>query len=329
MFRLLCCLCLLCPMSFAEGRSVKIIFDTDIASDVDDVGAVALLHALANKGEAEILGMAVSSSCPHGVACLDVLNTYFGRPDIPIGRVRILGERKKMLGRPSKYAGKLAEKFPHVLRDQEAKDAVQLYRGILAQQKDRDVVIVTVGFLTNLADLLASEPDERSPLAGTELVKQKVRQWVCMGGAFPEGREFNLFIDTESSRRVLENWPTPVVFSGSDIGGDILTGEGLVQLPLNSPVRRAYELFHGQSGKNRQSWDQTAVLYAVRGLDGGLDSMWSCVKGGCNRMNEDGSNRWDSSCDKKHAYLKKKMPPEQVAERIESLMMELPETEAP
>ncbi|MDQ6762361.1 MAG: nucleoside hydrolase, partial [Bacteroidota bacterium] len=36
-----------------KQKPVSIIFDTDIAPDYDDVGAMALLHAFADMGEAK------------------------------------------------------------------------------------------------------------------------------------------------------------------------------------------------------------------------------------------------------------------------------------
>ena len=36
---------------------VKIIFDTDIGWDCDDAGALAMLHRLCDKGEAELLAV--------------------------------------------------------------------------------------------------------------------------------------------------------------------------------------------------------------------------------------------------------------------------------
>ena len=41
---------------------VKIILDTDISPDYDDVGAMAVLHALAKRGEAEILATDIDGS---------------------------------------------------------------------------------------------------------------------------------------------------------------------------------------------------------------------------------------------------------------------------
>ncbi|GAG15741.1 unnamed protein product, partial [marine sediment metagenome] len=162
-------------------------------------------------------------------------------------------------------------------------------------------------------------PDEHSKLSGVNLVKRKVRGWVCMGGKFPEGREANLINDGPAAAHAIANWPTPIIFSGWEIGQEIMTGAGLRKAPEGTPVRRAYELYNGLN--NRQSWDQTAVLYAVRGLDGGLADYWDLNTEGYLHVNEDGSNEWRTSPDKDHAYLIRKMDPKKIAEVIEELML--------
>jgi hypothetical protein len=53
--------------------------------DYDDVGAIALLHAYADQGHAEVLATVASTKYEGVAAVLNVLNTYFRRPDIPIG----------------------------------------------------------------------------------------------------------------------------------------------------------------------------------------------------------------------------------------------------
>ena len=181
---------------------------------------------------------------------------------------------------------------------------------------------MSVGFLTNVAKLLETPGDEASALNGVELVRKKVRAWACMGCGFPTGREWNVFQDAPSSRKALELWPRPIVFSGFEIGNPILTGPGLKVLPKSSPVRRAYELFNNL--ENRSSWDQTAVLYAVRGLDGGLDDVWDRHTAGSVEVFEDGSNRWHDAPVRGHSFLVRKMPPEEVAKRIEALMVRPP-----
>jgi hypothetical protein len=307
-------------LSAGQGAPVPIILDTDIASDVDDVGAVAVLHALANRGEAKILAMGVAVDNPWSAPCLDAINTYFNRPGIPLGVIK--GHAVKD---SSKYAQEIASHFPHDIDDvDDLLDAPTLYRQVLAQQPDHSVVIVSIGMLTNLRHLLESSPDEFSPLGGRDLVKQKVRAWVCMGGKFPKGHEYNLISDGPAAEYTIRNWPTPVIFSGHEIGNVIMTGPGLRKLDGQSPIRRAFELYNGLTP--RPSYDQTAVLYAVRGLDGGLSDLWSLQTGGRLVVNKDGSDKWQPSGERQHSYLVQKAPPSTMAKIIEDLMLEPPAT---
>jgi hypothetical protein len=312
--------------------AVPIVFDTDMASDVDDVGALAVLHALADLGEAEILAVGISSRNEHVGPCLDAVNTWYGRPQIPIGY-----QRGFQAGYPrdsgeeteSKYAEAVARAFPHRLgKSGDAQDAAPLYREVLAGRPDGSVVIVSVGFLTNLRALLDTRPDAASPLTGEELVRKKVRLWVCMGGKFPKGRfdngdgEYNLRVDPLASLRALNDWPTPVVFSGFEIGARVFTGRGLRALPEANPVRTAYLHFNGLA--DRQSWDQTAVLFAVRGAAG----YWTESEPGFCLMHvfgPSGYNEWIPTPLKSHRYLVEKMPPADLARVIEGLMTRPPQ----
>ena len=92
-----------------QAQGVKIIFDTDIHTDCDDAGAMAVLHALADRGECEILAMMCSTKDPFSAPVIDVINTYYGRPDIPIG----IPKREGVL-RKSKYTRGVATEFPAV-----------------------------------------------------------------------------------------------------------------------------------------------------------------------------------------------------------------------
>ena len=298
-----------------QYQAVRLIFDTDIESDVDDVGAVAVLHALANRNETEILAMMISSSNPWSASCLDALNTYYGRPDIPIGCVK-----KNGIEKGSKYTEIIAKEYPHDLKSiDKAPGAVKLYRKILSSQPDNSVTIVNVGYLTNLKNLLDSEPDEFSSFGGSALVQKKVRVLVCMGGVYPKGREWNFYQDAVASKAVVSSWPTPIIYCGHEIGVAIKTGSGLRDMPRNNPVRRSYELYNNLS--DRESWDQTAVLYAVRGLNGQLKDVWDVVTTGSNHVNPDGSNIWQELPDNQHAFLARKMKPDRVARIIEDLMI--------
>jgi len=329
---LLAALVVLVPCAAAAaGPPVRVVFDTDMASDVDDVGALATLHALADLGEAEILAVGISSRNEHTGPCADAIDTWYHRPDIPIGSPRALpagAPRDTNEDTASKYAEEVGRRFPHRLgQTSAAPDAALLYRKVLAAQPDASVVMVSVGFLTNLRSLLDSPPDAVSPWTGEELVRRKVRLWVCMGGKFPDGRfadgngEYNLRVDSAASLRVLNDWPTPVVFSGFEIGARVLTGRRLREAPEANPVRAAYLLFNGL--EDRESWDQTAVLCAVRGAA----AYWTESEPGLCLMHAGmpfAFNEWIPTPRKSHRYLVEKTSPAEVSRIIEDLMVRPP-----
>jgi pyrimidine-specific ribonucleoside hydrolase len=308
-------------LSAQQKKPVSIIFDTDIGPDYDDVGAIALLHALADSGEAKILATMASNVNPPIVAVLNIFNTYFNRPQIPIG---IPKGNAVNLPAKQKWDSIIVTKYPHALKsNKEATNAVLLYREILSKQPDRSVTIVTVGFLTNLADLLNSNGDRFSPLTGKDLVKKKVKQLVSMAGKFPSGKEFNVDRDVPASKKVIADWPTPIIFSGFEIGVEILTGLPLINNNAiqNSPVKEVFSIsipFDPQDKNGRMSWDETAVLVAVRGWE-----KYYTLRPGRFVINADGSNSWDSA-GKGHQYLVRKMPVPEMTALINQLIMHQP-----
>lgn len=302
-----------------KAKSLPVIFDTDIESDVDDVGSTALIHHLMDQGEANIIAMGVSAQFESCASCLDALNTFFGRPDIPIGVPKVAGAP----ARESKYTGPVTKEYPHDLpaNPKEIADVVQVYRKALTEAEDGSVVMISVGYLTNFASLLKSEGDSISKLNGRELVAKKVKAWVCMGGAFPNGHEWNIKEDAPASIYAIEHWPTPIYFSGFEIGVKIFTGEGTKNCKIQpNPLTRSYELYTG--GKHRESWDQTAVLYAIRGLNGKLDDVWSLSPPGTMTTAADGKNGWTEDPQGTHRYLIQKLPPEEVGKMIEKMMIQ-------
>ena len=160
-----------CTPSQNEPK-IKLIFDTDMAPDYDDVGALAILHALADSGEVSILATVSSNKCETAVPCIDVINTYFGRPDIPIGAVRGDGAPDQSTWHSGmRWTDELPKQFPHsIKKTSDSEDALKIYRKILSEQPDNSVTIVSIGFFTNLQNLLLSQGDEYSPLSGKELV---------------------------------------------------------------------------------------------------------------------------------------------------------------
>lgn len=305
-----------------EEKPVNVIFDTDMGPDYDDVGAITLLHYYAHTGKANILATIASTKYPRVVPVLSVLNTYFKRPEIPVGVPKGAASE---LSDIQKWSDTLVAKYPHTLRSNaDAPDAVTLYRQILARQPDSSVTIITVGFFTNIAGLLQSGPDAYSPLTGKALIDKKVEKMVSMAGRFPSGQEFNIDEQAGASRYVFDHWKKPVIFSGYEIGARIHTGLPLVKDSTikNSPVQDVYRISVPKAREDaagRMSWDQTAVLVGVEGYK----PYYTLQRGKIN-IAEDGSNKWVNDTNGNHYYLVPVRPPQQVQRHINKLMLYQP-----
>ena len=315
--------CILCVFSSCshQPQPVSVIFDTDMGPDYDDVGALAVLHALADSGEAKILATVSSNMYSYAVPCIEIINTYFKRPDIPLGAPRKGPDISDKRFGDHYWTEFLPANYPHTIKSSaDAPDAVEVYRHILSSQPDTSVNIITVGFLTNLAALLHSPPDRFSDLDGKALVKKKVRRLISMAGSFPQGREFNVFVDSVASVTVFNEWPTPVLLSGFQIGREIMTGLRLVAADVqNNPVKDAFRLSLMVDVNGRCSWDQTAVLVGVRDPK----KYFGTVRGRMTVL-PNGNNTWQDDPNGPHEHIVWKMPKEQLTLLIEDLMMHHP-----
>jgi hypothetical protein len=250
---------------------VRIILDTDVGNDVDDVLALAVLHALQTRGAAELLAVTITKPDELAGPFIDAMNTFYGRPGIPIGFTHAA-----LPDTPSRFLS-LAEardrgelRFPHHLRrSSDAPEATRLLRQILSRQPDHSVVLVQIGYFSNFAALLGTLADEDSPLTGLELVREKVKFLSVMAGVFnTPGRdlEFNVMQDLPAARKLAEQWPTPIVWSGKEIGlavrypaKSIVSDFGYV---AHHPAAEAYYLYDPPPHE-RPAWDLTSALYAV------------------------------------------------------------------
>lgn len=237
---------------------INVIFETDMTLDVDDVGALAVLHGLQTEGKVNLLGVCYNEVHPLAPNVIDAINTYYNRGTIQIGIYR----KDLKAPDPSDYFTNErnfdVDNMKHDPFDNIVADAVAVYKHILKTQADNSIVIISVGFLNNLHDLLKDSE-------GFELVQRKVKLLAVMGGLNNDGFNLTRHDLVEQSQYVLKNWPGTLVTT--DEGGDMITGETLTSTtPILNPVRRAYELeWHQGPNIGRSSWDQVTVLYAVYG----------------------------------------------------------------
>ena len=309
--RLLCTCVLMatfvCPPLVAAP--VDVIFDTDMGNDVDDALALGLLHALESRGECRLLAVTLTKDHLLAAAFTDAVNTFYGRGDIPIGAIRggPTPKQEKYLGvAEQRDEGRL--RYPHdLMSGADAPDATALLRRVLAGRPDNSVVFVQVGFSSNLARLLDSPPDEISPLSGRDLVAAKGRLLSMMAGAFqPIGGnrhlEYNVVEDIPAAKQLAERWPTPIVWSGFEIGVAIpypaVSIEQDYRYLAHHPLAEAYVAYEPPP-HCRPTWDLTSVLHAVRPDRGyfGVSEPGRVV------VEDDGGTRFEPAADGRHRYL--------------------------
>lgn len=317
---------ILFTLAFFPGfAQVKIIFDTDIGGDADDLGALCMLNYFIDTGECELLAVMAWTQEQYAVPAIDAINRFYGHPNIPIG------VRK---GTPYyeawTYNKPIADAFPHKVDYNSAADATVLYRQLLAKAADHSIVIVPVGPLANLQNLINSPADSISSLTGKELIHQKVKEFVVMGGQFPSGEnEWNFNGNMPGvTKFVFGNIDVPVTFSGFEIGASIKTGEVFNNINQHTPLYVGFMHFSQNAswikdnfkGKilDNSTFDQTAVLYAVRK---NKNHCWELVTNGRCVPDEKGGNTWQPKTNSNHAYLKLAKDPEEMAAYIESLML--------
>jgi len=261
----------------APRAPVNLIFDTDIGNDVDDVLALGMIHALETRGECKLLAVTITKDHELAAAFTDAVNHFYGRGDIAIGVCQsgVTKDQGKFLGLAKKTDdGK--QRFPHDLTSgKSAPSAVAVLRRTLAAA-DQPVVIAQVGFFTNLVDLLASPGDAISPQSGVELIKAKVSFIAIMAGEFtkPDYKEYNVIKDIPSAKKLAVEWPTPIIWSGFEIGIAVPTPHLSIlrdyTYATHHPLAEAYILYNPPP-HDRPTWDLTAVLYAVRPERGYFD----------------------------------------------------------
>lgn len=313
-------------------KPTKIIFDTDIGCDCDDAGALALLHKLCDRGEAELSAVTHCYGSPYFAGCIDAVNKYYGR-QVPIGiNYDVVSANDDI------YARLLCENFPNDYppctfgTENGVSDTLTVLRTALAQAEDASITFVVTGSFDSMKKLILSQPDGISPLSGKELIKQKIKRTVVMGGRFfeswpmtvyPDGNaagdpvnwEWNIRADCSgSSQTVCDEWDGELVFSSYEIGSYIKTMVDYPnRSPSNDPVSAAYYAFN--KGKGRCSWDLTAVLEAVR-----PDTYWNYHEFGKVTVDDDFVTHWEKNDNYKHTYLLPKTDYKDIRKIIDDLI---------
>ena len=290
----------------------QIIFGTDWWTDCDDAVALRLITRFVKEEKIKLLGIVINACMEHSVASVRAFLEADGLENIPLG---IDLGATNFGGTPS-YQKHLAERCPSVTNN-DAEDAVRLYRKLLAQAEGK-VEMVEVGFLQVVSALLKSGADDISPLSGRELVEQKVsKMWVMACKWVADGeKEHNFCLNPRTrvaGKEFCESCPVPVTFLGWEIGYGVITGSKL----QDGDVLRQVMVNHG-SAKGRHSWDPMLTLMALIGDE--EKAGYSTVFGHASVDEATGANYFKKDPSGKHAYVVKKFENDYYSNAIDKLI---------
>jgi len=293
-------------LAHGSSNATPVILDTDMGNDIDDALALVMLHTLQSSGECEILGITLSKDNPWAAIYTEQVNRFYGRPQIPIGAVQ-----RGATPDEGPFIRRIPELFGEKCFSRKPDDAVTLLRRMLSSQPDQSVVILTIGFLTNMSRLLNSLPDADSPLDGMELFSRKVNRVCSMAGSFRPGKavgpdsgnpEYNIRTDIPAARSFFGRCPRPVVFSGFEVGAAIVFPGAFIEKALaenpGNPVAAAYAAYLPMP-YDRPCWDQSAVLQAIRPNAG----YFRLSDPGCVTVDSSGQSGFINDPDGLHRYL--------------------------
>ena len=254
-----------------ENTPMSVIFDTDMGNDIDDALALDMLYKYIDEDKINLLGIMINKDYRYAPEYTDIMSTWYGYPQIPIG---IFKQGESLSSSGNNYTKMVAEMqtggkplFERTVTDYESlPKASTLYRKLLSEQPDNSLTIISVGFSTNLALLLDTQADEYSSLTGTELVAAKVKLLSVMAGSFAEEPyvEYNVENDIDAARKVFSAWPSRIVVSPFELGNSIhypaQSIENDFQWAEHHPMVEGYKRFD-RMPYDRATWDLTSVLY--------------------------------------------------------------------
>ncbi len=287
-----------------------VILDTDIGSSTDDLFTMEMAYRYEDEGRCKLLGIVVDREGEDYAALADVMNTYFGHANVPIGLERNgIKTPRVFIDYRNLYkltTGKGEPMFKQTVSDYSTlPDGWKLYRQLLASQPDHSVSICSLGFVSCLTQLLASEPDDLSPLSGVELVRQKVKCLYLMAGIFTssEESEYNFLQAPEFAKKFFELWPRDVdaVFSPMEVGNEIEYKPETVISDISRtdihPIKQVYMNYNCDTGQ--KMWDPMTLIQAVEG-----DAMFSLSERGIVSLTSKIGTSFTPSATGNHRYQK-------------------------
>ena len=144
-----------------EQRDIRVILDCDMGSSTDDLFALMMLYRYMDMKRCSLIGVVVDRMGKANADVVDVMNNFYGYPDIPIG-LETEGVKTPHVfityhNAPYARTTDAVPMFKRSVGDEGSyMEGYKLYRKLLSEQPDHSVTIASIGFVTSLARLLES-----------------------------------------------------------------------------------------------------------------------------------------------------------------------------
>lgn len=268
------CMFLLVGCTKTPSSKTTIIFETDMGNDVDDALALDMIYKYLDEEKIDVIAISSNKESRYSTEYIHLMNHWYGYPDIPIAKVVNGIDSENDARKYAEFVSLQKKEDGTPLFDRPAFDhesvpeAVTLYRELLSKAEDNSIVLVSVGFSTNIFRLLQSTPDAASPLSGKELIKKKVKVLSIMAGSFGEKKipEYNVVKDIPAAQVIVNEWPTEIVFTPFEAGIAVTYPATSIENDFKwadwHPVVEAYKHYLDMP-YDRPTWDLIALLYVV------------------------------------------------------------------
>ena len=178
----------------AAADPQRLIVDTDMGFDVDDVVAVCLANSLHMNGVVDLLAVVHDTGCKLGIGGVSAVQNFYGHNNVTLGAWKgqfgsDCDQHYAGTSGQNQYLSRIIGGMGGPVKDSsQVGSGVAAYRSALAAAPDGSVNIASIGMTTNLADLLASSGDGADARNGYDLVAAKVAKVVYMDGGCTPAR---------------------------------------------------------------------------------------------------------------------------------------------
>jgi len=280
-------------MQFSGFRApLGVLYDADFGARIGPALGLCLLYGLDGKNECRVTSISVSKPSLRAAGCAEIFGRFYagavsgafgaiGR-NLPTGLadgpdtggdtplMKAVLDKKTPEGKPA---------YEHGLKTlNDTAEPEPLLRNALTAQADQNCVVVLNGPATNLARLLDLHNAKG-------WVERKAKMLVMVDGVFTTPA------DRAAARKVLAEWPTPIVFVPAAVGAAVPYPAASIDTDFawspSHPLVDAYRAA-GTMPYDAPAPELAAVLYAVREKD----KLFSVSETGTVTIADDGTARF-------------------------------------